>query len=85
MGIDIRNKCAHHSRIWNSNLREPSKVKKQKQEQSVELKNLIANMQRVFSTKVTALGSNKRGRIYIDYYTQDDLDRIYDLIEKLKK
>ncbi|QEN04081.1 Abi family protein [Thiospirochaeta perfilievii] len=25
---DIRNKCAHHARLWNSNLREPSSIKK---------------------------------------------------------
>ena len=29
-------------------------------------------------TKVSIIGNNKKGRIYIDYYSQDDLDRIYD-------
>jgi|AntRauTorcE11897_2_1112592.scaffolds.fasta_scaffold00016_87 ParB family chromosome partitioning protein len=57
---------------------------KEKKEQSEELKQLISDMQRVFSTKVSALGTNKRGRIYIDYYTQDDLERIFDLVENLK-
>ena len=55
------------------------------QNQSIELKELIHDMQKVFGTKVTALGSDQRGRIYIDYYNVDDLQRIYDVIAKLKK
>ncbi|PKK95746.1 MAG: chromosome partitioning protein ParB [Tenericutes bacterium HGW-Tenericutes-4] len=58
---------------------------KTKKEQSPELKQLIGDMQRVFSTKVTALGTAQRGRIYIDYYNADDLERIYELVEVLKK
>jgi ParB family transcriptional regulator, chromosome partitioning protein len=58
---------------------------KKKLEQEPELKQLITDMQRVFSTKVTALGTRQRGRIYIDYYNKDDLDRIYDLVEFLKR
>ncbi len=54
-------------------------------EQSIELKELISEMQRVFSTKVSAIGNDNKGRIYIDYYSRDDLDRISDLMELLKK
>ena len=61
------------------------KVEKPKQEQSIELKDLINRMQRTFSTKVSALGNDRRGRIYIDYYNRDDLDRIVELIERLEK
>jgi len=57
---------------------------KPKPVQSLELKQLIADMSRVFATKVTALGNDKRGRIYIDYFTSDDLDRLFALIEQLK-
>lgn len=60
-------------------------VKKQAQEQSLELKALVNNMKRVFSTKVTILGNDKKGRIYIDYYNSDDLDRIHMLIDKLMR
>lgn len=49
---------------------------------SVELKDLIVRMQRVFGTKVSAIGNDKKGRIYIDYYTRDDLDRISELLDK---
>lgn len=51
---------------------------------SVELKDLIVRMQRSFGTKVSAIGNDRKGRIYIDYYTRDDLDRISDLLEKIK-
>ncbi len=61
------------------------KVKKKiKQELSAELKELIGDMQRVLGTKVNAIGNDKKGRIYIDYYTRDDLDRISDILEYLK-
>ncbi len=55
-----------------------------KSSQSVELKQLVQDMQRVFSTKVNVIGSDVRGRIYIDYYSQDDLQRFYELIDKCK-
>lgn len=61
------------------------KVKKKiKQELSAELKELIVDMQRVFGTRVNAIGNDKKGRIYIDYYTRDDLDRLSELLEFLK-
>ena len=58
-------------------------AKKEKQEQSLELKELIATMQRKFATKVHAIGNDRKGRIYIDYYSRDDLDRIEELLSKL--
>lgn len=51
---------------------------------SPELKELVNNMQRTFGTKVKAVGNNDKGRIFIDYYTKDDLSRIYELIDSLK-
>ena len=59
------------------------KPKKQQEDFSIEMKDLIKTMQRKFSTKVNVIGNNKKGRIYIDYYNTDDLDRIYDLISRL--
>ena len=58
--------------------------KKIKVELSAELKELIVDMQRVFGTKVNAIGNDKKGRIYIDYYTRDDLDRLSEILEFLK-
>ena len=45
---------------------------------SDDLQEFIADMQRKLGTKVSLIGNDKKGRIYIDYYSQDDLDRIYD-------
>ena len=58
--------------------------KKIKMELSAELKELIGDMQRVLGTRVNAIGNDKKGRIYIDYYTRDDLDRLSEIIEYLK-
>ena len=54
------------------------------QEQSIELKELVNEMQRTFATKVSVMGNDKKGRIYIDYYSRDDLDRIAEMISLLK-
>jgi ParB family chromosome partitioning protein len=56
-----------------------------KEEQSIELRDMISEMQRVFSTKVSAIGNDNKGRIYIDYYSKDDLDRIVELLRILNK
>lgn len=58
--------------------------RKQRQELSLELKELISDMQRTLGTKVNAIGNDKKGRIYIDYYTRDDLDRIAEFLEIVK-
>lgn len=66
-------------------LNPPKKVATKVSEQSLELKELIQDMQRVFATKVSAIGNDNKGRIYIDYYSRDDLDRLADMVELLKK
>lgn len=53
-----------------------------KQQQSLELKDFANNLNRIFSTKVSIIGNDKKGRIYIDYYSPEDLQRIYDVINK---
>lgn len=63
----------------------PTKKVVIREEQSLELKELINQMQKTFATKVSAIGNDSKGRIYIDYYTRDDLDRIAELLELLNK
>ena len=63
------------------NINNPKSNKSTQIEQSAELKELITEMQRVFATKVSAIGNDRKGRIYIDYYSRDDLDRICQLME----
>ena len=67
------------------NLESPQKRHIVMAEQSLELKELIIQMQKTFATKVSAIGNDNKGRIYIDYYTRDDLDRIAELLELLNK
>ena len=52
---------------------------------TLEMRNLVDDMKRIFSTKVRMVGNENKGRLYIDYYTKDDLQRIYELIDKLKQ
>lgn len=61
-----------------------STISKTPPQQSMELKELVCEMQRTFSTKVSVIGNDNKGRIYIDYYSRDDLDRISDMISLLK-
>ena len=67
----------------------PEVIRKKKREQlmrqSVELRDLIERMQKTFLTKVSAIGNDNKGRIYIDYYTRDDLDRLSDIVALAEK
>ena len=43
---------------------------------SEELKNLVERMRGVLQTQVSLIGNEKKGRIYIDYHSPEDLLRI---------
>lgn len=58
---------------------------KQPPQKNRELQQLVSDMQRVFGTKVSAMGNEQKGRISIDYYSPDDIGRIFDIVEKLKR
>ena len=55
----------------------PESVKKEK---ILEIKDFEDKMKKAFLTKVQIKGTETKGKIVIDYYSKDDLDRIYDLI-----
>ena len=65
-------------------LQHPVTITKFQPNQSIELRELIQTMQGVLGTKVSAIGNDTKGRIYIDYYNRDDLDRIADMITLLQ-
>ena len=48
---------------------------------SEELKELVQRMRMVLGTKVSLIGSDKKGRIYIDYYSPEDLYRFEEFLE----
>lgn len=56
------------------------KKKKVSKLPSDELQEFVSELQRKLGTKVSVIGNDVKGRLYIDYYSQDDLDRIYDVI-----
>ena len=53
--------------------------------QSNELKEFNKELQRVFGTKVSIIGDDNRGKIQIEYFNFNDLQRIFDLVEKIKR
>lgn len=54
----------------------------QKEDKSLELKAFIEDMNKILATKVNVLGNDKKGRIIINYYSPEDLQRIYDILNK---
>lgn len=65
---------------------EPKKLSDTVREKmSLEMREFVDDMTRVFATKVKLMGNESKGRITIDYYSNDDLQRIYDVIYTLKK
>lgn len=52
---------------------------------SVELKDFVNSMQHTFSTKVNIKGDEKKGKIVINYYSSEDLDRIYSILGNIDK
>ncbi len=58
------------------------KQKNKKKKTDVFLENIRNTIQSVLSTKVVISGDLKKGRIVIEYYTQEDLERINDFFDK---
>ncbi len=48
---------------------------------SAELKALVERMRSVYRTKVSLIGNDKKGRIYIDYYSAEDLYRFEEFLD----
>ena len=61
------------------------KKKKKRALASIELKNLVERMRFAFRTKVSLIGNDQKGRIYIDYYSRDDLDRLAEILDIIDK
>ena len=60
------------------------KKKTEANKQSLELRDMVVRMQRTFGTKVSLLGNDNKGRIFIDYYTADDLNRLESMLSFLE-
>lgn len=62
----------------------PKQDKKPQKEICLELRDLVERMQRALGTKVSAIGNDDKGRIYIDYFTRDDLDRLAEILDYIE-
>lgn len=51
---------------------------------SEELKAFVERMRGVFRTKVSLIGNEKKGRIYIDYYSAEDLYRFEEFLNVIE-
>lgn len=59
------------------------KTSKPKENLSMEMQEFVNIMEHKFSTKINVKGNEKKGKIIINYYNSDDLDRIYDIIASI--
>ena len=67
------------------NLNKPKTTPAKPQEKSLELKDFESKIKRVLSTSVSIKGNDNKGKIVIDYYSLDDLNRIYDILMNIEK
>ncbi len=57
-------------------------TKKEKKQKSYELIELEDNLKKILGTKVTISKGTKKGKIEIEYYSDEDLERIIELLDK---
>ena len=84
-GYSVRDVERLANEYYNTKEQLEKKKEEKKQQISLELKALIEDMRHAFKTKVSLLGTEKKGRIYIDYYNKDDLNRIYEITALVNK
>ncbi len=51
---------------------------------SEQLKAFVERMRSIFRTKVSLIGNDKKGRIYVDYYSMEDLYRFEEFLDILE-
>lgn len=76
-GLSVR---ALEKEITNTKTSKESLKKKKQTKQDVFLKDLQNSMEEFFGTKVRIKGNQKSGKIEVEYFSMDDLERIKDLM-----
>lgn len=71
--------------VRNFNAPTEKRREKPEQKQSPELRELVERLQRDLGTKVAAIGNDNKGRLYIDYFTRDDLNRISEILDYIEE
>ncbi|MDE6302454.1 MAG: ParB/RepB/Spo0J family partition protein [Clostridia bacterium] len=68
-----------------SNNAQNTAQKRKKEPLPLELKAFVSDMKRLFGTKVNLVRNGSKGRITIDYFNNDDLERIHAIISLMEK
>lgn len=63
------------------NINKPKIISK-KPEKSLEIKDFEKKLKNIFATKAQIKGDDNKGKIIIEYYNKQDLNRIYDIINR---
>ncbi len=80
-GLSVREAEALAKR-WSERLKRKAAPDRRKEELESQLNNLQDFLRRCLGTKVHIIPNGKRGKIEIEYYSPDDLERIVELILK---
>ena len=64
---------------------QPTKPIKLPRPLAPELKELEGRVQETLGLRATLSGNAKKGRIVLQYYSQEELERLYELLEKLRE
>lgn len=75
---DIEARCKRHHEVKKSSSYQKSS------DAEIYLKNISGEIRDILQTKVTIQDKGKAGRIFIDYYSKEELERILDLFRKIK-
>lgn len=90
----LQQKVADEVISKNLNVRETEKLVKKYLSQKVKLKpqqkkaeqiEIEDKLKNIFGTKVQLISNNKKGKILIEYYSMDELDRILELVDTIDK
>lgn len=82
--ISVRDLERMVQNYFSDNASKTAKTRKSKEPLPLELKTFVSDMKRLFSTKVNLVRNGSKGRITIDYYTNDDLERIHAIMQLLQ-
>jgi len=92
---ELQQKAAEEIIERNLNVRETEKlvknylaIKKKKvkvNKRNEEFTEIEEKLKNVFGTKVQLLANNKKGKIMIEYYSNDELERIIELVDRIGK
>lgn len=61
------------------------KVEKKAKEKSPEYMEIEDKLKNIFRTKVQLITNNKKGKIMIEYYSNDELERILEMVSTIEK